>query len=369
MADFYSTDEFKAVAKRRLPKMMFDFIEGGAGKELAITRNESALDDVLLQPRVMVNVEQRDLSTSLFGKTWKLPIGIAPMGMCNLVWPDTDRMFANAATRADIPIALSTAASTSIEDMHEYAGANAWFQVYVSQTDDLTFNMIERAKTAGYEVLVFTVDVPQVSPRVRDLRNGFGPKPKMGVRQIADFAMHPRWSLSTLRAGVPEPVNFPKDGGFVREASRARVDWAYLDRVREAWPGKLVVKGVLSPDDAKQIQNAGADGVYVSNHGGRQLDSAPASISMLPRVREAVGEDYPLIFDGGVRSGEHVIKALASGADFVMTGRPFMYAAGADGERGVDSLLSLMALQMDVTMAQLGKRAISEIDATCLIHN
>ena len=345
------------MARRRLPRMIFDFVEGAAGREVASQRNQSAFDRIELQPRVMGDVATRSLETSLFGRRFGAPFGIAPMGMCNLVWPRADRMLARAARAFDIPVCLSSAASSSIEDMREWTGENAWFQLYVNRSTDAAIDMAERAKRAGYEVLILTVDVPQVSRRVRDLRNGFQVPFRIGPRQFLDFAMHPRWSLSTLLNGVPSPGNFSLDDEstrFDRDASRAGADWQFLDRLRELWPGRLIVKGVASAQDAVRIRNAGADAVYVSTHGGRQLDSAPAAISVLPEIRAAVGREYPLIFDSGLRNGEDVAKALALGADFVMLGRPILYAIGAEGETGLVSLLRIMAEDLDIALAQLG---------------
>ena len=345
------------MARRRLPRMIFDFVEGAAGREVASVRNQSAFDRIELQPRVMGDVATRSLETSLFGRRFGAPFGIAPMGMCNLVWPNADRMLARAARAFDIPVCLSSAASSTIEDMRDWTGENAWFQLYVNRSTDAAIDMVERAKRAGYEVLILTVDVPQVSRRVRDLRNGFQVPFRIGPRQFLDFAMHPRWSLSTLLNGVPSPGNFSLDDEstrFDRDASRAGADWQFLDRLRALWPGRLIVKGVASAQDAVRIRNAGADAVYVSTHGGRQLDSAPAAISVLPEIRAAVGRDFPLIFDSGLRSGEDVAKALALGADFVMLGRPILYAIGAEGETGLLSLLRIMAEDLDIALAQLG---------------
>ena len=358
------------MARRRLPRMIFDFVEGAAGREVASVRNQSAFDRIELQPRVMGDVATRSLEASLFGRRFGAPFGIAPMGMCNLVWPNADRMLASAARAFDIPVCLSSAASSSIEDMRDWTGENAWFQLYVNRSTDAAIDMAERAKRAGYEVLILTVDVPQVSRRVRDLRNGFQVPFRIGPRQFLDFAMHPRWSLTTLLNGVPSPGNFSLDDEatrFDRDASRAGADWRFLDRLRTLWPGRLVVKGVASAQDAVRIRNAGGDAVYVSTHGGRQLDSAPAAISVLPEIRAAVGRDYPLIFDSGLRSGEDVAKALALGADFVMLGRPILYAIGAEGETGLMSLLRIMAEDLDIALAQLGLTEPRQLSEAALV--
>jgi isopentenyl diphosphate isomerase/L-lactate dehydrogenase-like FMN-dependent dehydrogenase len=232
--------------------------------------------------------------------------------------------------------------------------------------------MADRARVAGYETLVLTVDVPQVSRRVRDLRNGFTVPFAMTPRAFFDFASHPRWSLATLAAGAPRPMNFSDGSGgnsFDRGASRSGADWAFLEILRERWPGTLIVKGVTSPSDARRIRGFGADAIYVSNHGGRQLDSVPPAMRLLPLIRDAVGADFPLLFDSGVRNGEDIVKALALGADFVMIGRPALFALGAEGARGLNALLDCFARDIDVVMAQLGVTTIDQIGPDLLFDD
>lgn len=367
----YSIDEARALAQRRLPKMLFDFIDGAAGNESAKARNREALEAIQLQPRVLINVDGRKLNTTFLGQSWGLPFGIAPMGMCALAWPKADDMLAHAAVDYNIPLCLSTAGSASIEEVYAQAKQNAWFQLYVSGSAEQAFGLVDRAKAAGYQNLIFTVDVPQVAPRRRDLRNGFGMPFRIGPRQFIDFATHPRWSLTTLfTTGAPKLANFVETTGgktFSREASRGFADWDFLDQLRAKWDGNLIVKGVTSAEDAVRIQAAGADAIYVSNHGGRQLDSVPAAITILPKIRAAVGETYPLIFDSGVRSGESIVKALALGADFVMLGRPFLYGIGANGQQGLNDLIDALTKEISVTMAQLGRTNIGDLDQSVLV--
>lgn len=317
----------------------------------------------------MEDVSQRSLGTRFLGRDYDLPFGVAPMGMCNLVWPGADKLIAEAARIHNIPVCLSSAASSSIEDMRNWTGANAWFQLYVGQSIDSSLEMVERAKRAGYETLILTVDVPQVSRRPRDQRNGFDVPFRIGPKQFLDFATHPIWSLTSLLHGVPKPQNFVSEDGnakFERGASRAGADWRFLDRLREIWPHHLIVKGVMSADDALRIQRSGADAIYVSNHGGRQLDSAPSAISVISEIRTAVGRNFPLIFDSGIRGGEDVIKALASGADFVMLGRPILYALGAEARVGLNSLIRIFAEDMSVAMAQIGVFSVDDINENVL---
>jgi L-lactate dehydrogenase (cytochrome) len=366
----FCTEDARRIARRRLPRVIFDFIEGAAGREVASVRNQSRFDEITLAPRVMENVGTRRLNTRLLGQEFGLPFGIAPMGMCNLAHPGADRALARAAQNFGIPLCLSSAASSSIEEMRGWAGDRAWFQLYVGASVEQSLDMVRRAEQAGYDTLILTVDVPQVARRVRDLRNGFQMPFRMTPRLMWDFATHPRWSLAMLLAGAPEPRNFAPAGGgatrFDRSASRAGADWAFLDRLRGLWRGRLIVKGVTSPADALRIQAAGADAIQVSTHGGRQLDSAPAAIDLLPQIRAAVGPDYPLLFDSGLRNGEDVVKALALGADFVMLGRPLLYALGAGGEAGLMALLSILAEETSLTLAQVGLADIASVGPAIL---
>lgn len=367
----FSTEDARRLARRRLPRLIFDFVEGAAGREVGAQRNLSRFDAIMLQPRVMTDVAERSLATMFLTRRYKVPFGIAPMGMCNLVHPRADHSLAEAANTIDLPICLSSAASTSIEDMARLAGPRAWFQLYFGASTDASLAMVERARAAGYDTLVLTVDVPQVSRRLRDLRNDFGVPFAMTRRAFWDFATHPRWSLSMLAAGVPRPMNFTDSDGastFDRGASRSGADWEFLQVLRDRWPGKLIVKGVTSGDDARRVCSVGADAIYVSNHGARQLDSVPPAIDLLPLVRNAVGPGYPLLFDSGVRNGEDVVKALALGADFVMLGRPALYALGAGGGAGLDALLNCLAADISVVMAQLGVASIGQLGAD-VVHS
>jgi len=355
-------------AKRRMPRIIFDYVDGAAGIEYANALNSKRLQEVRLQPRVLVNSNQRNLTKSFFAKEWGLPFGIAPMGMCNLTWPNADRLLADAARRFNIPMAQSTMASSTIEQIASWAGDQGWFQLYVGQSNDQAFELVSRAESAGFETMILTVDVPQVAPRVRDLRNGFKSPLKIGPKQFLDFALHPEWSIRSLLAGVPSPANFAP-GTFDRDAKRGLADWAFLDRLRDRWQGRLIVKGVMSTEDALRIKGAGADAIYVSNHGGRQLDSAPAAIDQLPLIRQSVGADFPLIFDSGIRDGEGVIKALAMGADFVMIGRALLYGLGAGGEDGLRQIIELISNEISLAMAQLGCSDVAKINQDILVRS
>lgn len=351
----HSSVDARRLAKARLPWMVFDYIDGAAGEGHGERHGRDAIRDIRLCPRALTNVEHRDLSVPVFGKTSRLPFGISPMGLCNLAGPGTDAAFARLAAKHSMPLGVSTAASTALEKMAELAEGNAWFQLYFSGNKDASSQLVQRAASAGYEVLVLTVDVPEVGRRPRELRRGFKMPFKIGPRQFIDFALHPRWSISTLLAGRPELANFGGvHGEFDRTSSRAGADWGLLGAIRDQWQGKLVVKGVLNVADAVKMKSMGVDAVQVSSHGGRQLESAPPPILALQQIRQAVGNDFPVFFDSGIRSGEDIVKAYAMGADFVLMGRPFSFAMAAGGSEGVEQLASVLMQETSIALAQLG---------------
>ena len=281
MVAIYSCEDARRLAGRKLPWMVFDYIDGAAGDGHGEKLNRQTITDIRLQPRALNNVEQRSLAVPLFEKESNLPFGVSPMGMCNLSAPGADLMLGRLAAAENIPLGASTAASTSLEKINEAAQGNAWFQLYFSGNEEMSDRLLNRARTAGYQTLILTVDVPEVGRRPRELRRGFTMPFKIGPKQFLDFACHPKWSVSTLVAGRPELANFGGAfGEFDRTASRAGADWSLLERLRDKWHGKLVVKGVLSVDDAVKMQSLGVDAIQVSSHGGRQLDSAPPPITL-----------------------------------------------------------------------------------------
>lgn len=363
MSMIATAEDARRRARRHLPRLIFDYFDGAAGRETTARRNEDALSDVRLTPRIFRDVVKRDLTTTFLGKTFNAPIGVSPMGMCGLARSGADEMLAAAATARNIPIAVSTAASITLERMAEATSGAAWFQLYANPSRELTADLLTRAKAAGYDTLVFTADVPEVAARPRDVKNGFKMPFRIGPKQFIDFALHPFWSIPMLLKGAPRPENFYVGGndGFDRHGSRAWADWEYFKGLRDEWPGKIIVKGVLSPEDAVEAQQIGADALWVSNHGGRQMDAAPASIEALPIVRAAVGPDIPLIMDSGVRSGEDVLRALSLGADMAFIGRPLLYAIAAEGKGGLASYLDTVISDFDIAMAQFGVTKTEEI--------
>ncbi len=362
----HSLEDARNLSKKRLPKMFFDFVDGASGNEKLCELNSTALDQIRLEPRVLRNVEKRNLKKKFFGVSYDLPFGFAPMGMCNLTWPGADKMLAKESIINNVPACVSMASTTSLEKMYEFTEGRSWLQLYIFQDEKFVMELLDRAKKTGYKTLVLTVDVPIQFRRAKDDKNGFTVPFKIGPKQFFDFATHPIWSISTLLYGIPKPMNYEtsKSGNkFVRSESRGSTDWETLKRIRDAWKGKLVVKGVMSQQDAIKIKDEGADAIQVSNHGGRQLESATSAINALPLIREALGEEFPLIFDSGVRSGGDIVRALAFGANYVMIGRPLMYAIGADGAQGLRKIIEIIKGELSTTLGLVGLTDINEINS------
>lgn len=373
MSSIHTVADLRLRARRRLPRPIFDFIDGGGGEEHSVRRNEQAFDELRLLPRVLHQCADRDLSVNFLGVDYGAPFGVCPMGLGNLAWPGTDEALVRACAAAGIPYGLSTAGSTSVERVAELGGKCAWFQLYLSENFEVSRTLMRRAEEAGVQTLILTVDAAHPGRRLRDRRSGFG-RPLLDYPgSILSYALHPGWSLGTLAAGMPSMANLVSGVGNVEGAQaahvlmasmiRAQLDWRSLDAVRKAWPRKLLVKGVLDPRDARRIADAGVDGIIVSNHGGRQLGSAVSPLDVLPAVRAAVGPGYPLLLDSGVRSGEDVAKALMLGANFVMLGRPFLYAVAALGAvAGATRVIEILKSELDNAMSQLGCASIAELD-------
>ncbi len=362
----HSIEDARNLAKKRVPKLMFDFVDGASGDEKLCEINSTALDQIRLEPKVLRNVESRNLKKKFLGINFDYPFGFAPMGMCNLTWPGADKMLAKESIDNNIPVCVSMASTTPLEDMYKLSQGRSWLQLYIFQDENFVMELLERADQAGYKVVIITVDVPIQFRRSKDDKNGFTVPFKIGPKQFFDFATHPRWSLTTLFSGIPKPMNYvtSKSGNkFVRSESRGTTDWETLKRIRNTWKGKLIIKGVMSPDDAIKIKDAGADAIQVSNHGGRQLESATSAINALPLIRKALGKEFPLIFDSGIRSGSDIVRALAFGADYAMIGRPLMYGMGADGAKGLRRVLNIIKEELSTTLGLVGLTDINQISS------
>jgi isopentenyl diphosphate isomerase/L-lactate dehydrogenase-like FMN-dependent dehydrogenase len=368
--------DLRLPAKRRLPSFVFDYLDGGAGDEAGLTRNISAFDDILLKPRMLIDVEERDLSTTLMGHKWSLPFGTAPIGFCNLMCPGGEKAIATAAKEAGIPCILSTSGTTAMEDYKKYAPENAWYQLYVSRVREIADDLVKRADEAGYETLVVTVDIPVAARRPRDIRNSFNVALRVTPKFVWELVSHPAWSLETLKAGIPRFENMERYttqtgakpvAGFVSSQISGRFNWAELKKLRDRWKRKLVVKGLLSAEDAVKARDLGCDAVVISNHGGRQIESLPAPVDLIGEIRAAVGPAFPLILDSGIRSGEHMVKALAAGADFILIGRAMMFSVSALGTSGAKFAIEILRDEMSRCMAQIGYTDIASLKAAAPI--
>jgi L-lactate dehydrogenase (cytochrome) len=365
-------EDLRRQARRRLPRAVFDFVEGGAGDERTLRRNREAFERLTFSPRVLVDVAKREQATTVLGQRLDTPVLIAPTGMAGLCWRRGEIAAARAAHRQGTVYTLSTHASCSIEDVAREAPGPLWFQLYVWQNRGLTRAFVERARACGYQALVLTVDVPVISTRERDIRNGFTIPPRLTLANVLDTVRRVRWIRGVLlgpRLTLANLVGAPGAprtdvvtlGGVANRQVDPSVTWADLAWFRSLWPGPLLLKGVLSVEDARKAVAHGVDGLVVSNHGGRQLDGAPASIEALPAIVDAVGERVEVLVDGGIRRGADVVKALALGARAVMIGRPYLYGLAVDGQAGVEHALTILRNEIDKTLALLGTPRIHDL--------
>ena len=367
----FNIEELRLAARRRLPRAVFDFIDGGAEDERTLRGNREAFEKVRLMRKVLVGVAAISTETSILGKTAKLPIAIAPTGAVGFGWRGGDIAVARAAAAFGIPFSLSTSATASIEKIAEAAPGRLWFQAYFFKNREFTFGLIERARKAGYDTLMVTADLPVGGKRERDFRNDFSIPFRFTPKNMLDFATRPAWALDMLLRGMPPVENLhgmAEKGASTRNIvssvgrnQDAALDWEVIKRVREAWPGKLLIKGVAHPADAELAVSLGCDGVIVSNHGGRQLDGEVASFDALPGVVRAIGGRSAVLMDGGIRRGSDIFKALARGAQAVMIGRATYYGVCAAGEKGANRALEILSDELVRTMQLCGARSIAEI--------
>ena len=364
-----SLDDLRRRAKRRMPHFAFEFLDSGTGSDDAHRRNCEALDRVRLMPDVLKGDPPPDFRTQLLGQDYARPFGIAPVGMSGLMWPDGERILARTAVGAGIPYCMSSMASRTPEDLAGLIGDVGWFQLYAPGEPEIRRDFLRRAKGAGFRVLVLTVDVPVASRRERQRRADIRQPAAITARIALQCAIRPRWTFETLRHGKPTlamlekygDVRAPRPGtAHLGYELRTSPDWDYLKALRDDWDGPLVVKGVLDAAPAARLLEIGVDALWISNHGGRQFDAAPAAIEALPAVRAAVGAHVPLIFCSGVRSGTDILRALALGADFVMLGRAFHYGMGAFGEMGAQHVVRILTDSLTADMGQMGIARPSE---------
>jgi (S)-mandelate dehydrogenase len=367
----FSIEGLRVAAKRRLPRAVFDFIDGGAEDETTLRENCAAFSRVRLLRKVLVGVSRISTETTILGKSAKLPIAIAPTGAVGFGWRGGDVAVAKAAAGFGIPFTLSTSATASIERIAEEAPGRHWFQAYFFRDREYCFGLIERARKAGYDTLMVTADLPVGGKRERDFRNDFSIPFRFTPRNMLDFATRPAWALDMLLRGVPQLENLTgmavgntETRNIVSSVGRDQdpsLDWEVIKRVRGIWPGKLLIKGLVLPADAERAVSVGCDGVIVSNHGGRQLDGEIASFDALPGVVRAIGGKASVLLDGGIRRGSDIFKALACGAEAVMIGRATYYGVCAGGEAGARRALEILSDELMRTMQLCGARSIAEI--------
>lgn len=378
LAHAFSIEDLRCAARFRLPKAIFDFFDGGAEDELTLDDNQAAFRRVRLLPRVLVDVAQVDLGVQLLGRPAALPMAIAPTGAVGFGWRGGDVAIARAAAAAGIPYTLSSAATASIEQIAKAAPGRLWFQAYILRNKPFLDGLIARALAADYEALMITVDLPVGGKRERDFRNHFSVPFRFTAKNLVDFARHPGWLSDIVRYGMPVMENMI---GLDMEARSATAiassvgrsydpsfDWSSLQKIRDHWPRKLIVKGILRPDDASRLAAMGCDALVVSNHGGRQLDGAVATLDALPAVVQAVGGRIPVLLDGGVRRGSDIFKALALGAAGVMVGRATLYGAVSGGEDGAQRALAILRDELTRTLQLSGTSAVSDINSGLLFQ-
>lgn len=363
-----NVEDYRRLAEKTLPRTIFDYLEGGAEDEKGLVHNHAAFDCWRFTPHRLVDVSQRSISTRLFNKSWSAPFGIAPTGFNSALWPDADIKLAKAAASANIPFILSTASNASIEEIARCAEGEKWFQLYVVQ-QQLAEQLVMRALNAGYTTLIITVDVGVNGNRERDRHNQFSLPFKLTPSLILSGCLHPAWTLRFLQSGMPQLANFVSAESGSLEAQAAvmsrQMDAGFnaqsLTRIREIWPHKLLVKGIIRAEDAELCVACGADGVILSNHGGRQLDGSLAPVETLADVANRI--DKPVLIDSGFRRGSDIVKALCLGADMVLLGRATLYGLAARGQQGVDEVIGLLKNEVDCTLAQIGCPAVDALSA------
>lgn len=377
--------DLREAARRRLPRGVFEFFDRGAEDELSLKGNREAFARIKLRNKVLVDVSRRSMATTLFGKPMSMPLAIAPTGVAGVCWYEGEAELARAAAKAGVPFTLATPSVTSIETIAAVEGGRKWFQLYMWHERELSYGLVRRAQDAGFEALILTVDTPASPLREYNRRNGFSMPFQPNPRALLDMALHPRWLATVMgrylmKNGMPKLAHYPAGavsrmapgkapaspakslkGGSLPNLRGDNLNWDDVKRLREVWKGPLMIKGVHLAEDAVLAAQAGLDGVVISNHGGRTLDSAVAPIEVLPEIVAEVGGRIPVLLDSGVRRGGDVVKALALGASAVLSGRPTLYGLSVAGEAGASHALALLRREIDVTMAFTGCVSVSDI--------
>lgn len=354
--------DLKRRAKRRIPHFSWEYLDSGTGREFGLSRNESALQEITLLPRLMKGSQRASLQTELFGTQYNAPFGLAPVGLTGLMWPGIEKLLAATAKKYGIPYCLSTVATETPETIGPITDGMGWYQLYPPNDPEIRRDMLARAKDNGFTTLVVTADTPVQSQRERQKRAGVSVPPKRDLKTYFSAAMCPAWTIATLQYGLPRFRTMEKyvdatdiaEIGAYMNGNMGTIDWDYLKETRKEWDGPMLIKGILSASDARQCIDCGADGVVVSNHGARQFDGAPGAIDALPAVVDEVAGRGKVLFDSGIRGGLDICRALALGADFVLLGRAFVYGGIALGQQGSHHVADLLLADMDSNLGNLG---------------
>jgi L-lactate dehydrogenase (cytochrome) len=370
-SNYPSIEHLRERARQRVPRFAFEYLEGGCFSNINLQRNTEEIRQVQLRPWYLRDYPGSDLKTELFGTTYDAPFGVSPIGLQGLVWPKATEIIAKAANKHNIPFTLSTVATASIETVAELTEGKAWFQLYHPAEDSLRDKLLDRARDAGFPVLVILADTPTFAYRPKEIRNGLSIPPRMSVRNVIQMLLHPTWSFSQLAAGAPEfktmKPYLPKGlsmkhlGLFMNRTFSGRLNPAKISAIRERWKGKLVVKGVVTEEDAETALGLGVDGFIVSNHGGRQLDAGQSTIKPLTELAKKFGQRTTVMIDSGLRAGPDVACALASGAKFAFMGRSFMYGVAALGKDGGDHTMTMLKRQLKQVMEQVGCERVADL--------
>lgn len=374
-----SIDDLKRLYQRRVPRMFFDYTESGSWTEQTFQANERHLQGLKFKQRVLVDISDRDLASAMLGQPVTMPVALSPVGMTGLQHGDGEIKAARAAAQFGVPYALSTMSICSIEDVASKTSKPFWFQLYVMRDRGFVKALIERAKAAQCSALILTADLQILGQRHKDIKNGLSTPPKPTIKNILSTLGHPRWALSILSANrryfgnIVGHVSGVSDTSSLSEWTAKQFDpaltWNDVAWIKEAWDGPLIIKGIMTPEDARLALESGADAIVVSNHGGRQLDGAPATVEVLPEIKDSLGNELEVWIDGGIRSGQDVLRVLALGADAAMIGRPYIYGLGALGEKGVIKALEIIRAELDLSMAFCGRTSVEAVDASILWHS
>ena len=378
MEKYLNINELRIKAKKKVPKMFYDYCESGSWDQKTLKVNSTDLDSLQFKPKVVRNLANRSTAVNIFGEDYNLPLGFSPCGLTGMQYADGEILAALAAEKFNVPFTLSTMSIASLEDIADHVSRSFWFQLYVMKDRSLTKDLVTRAKSVGVKVLVLTVDLQVLGIRHNDVRNGLSTPPKITFRNVFDMILKPKWTYNIIRSKrknfgnlekyITNVSNLSSLSSWINEQFDESLSWDDIKQFRDMWDGKLIIKGIIDEDDAEQSALIGADGIVVSNHGGRQLDSCISSISALPKIKEKIEKhNIDIFFDGGIRSGKDILKAKCLGAKMAMMGRPYLYGLAAGGQKGVERCLEIFSEELDRTMALCGYRDINEASESILV--